>query len=131
MIIQIRITEDPIEPGLGALIHPPPGEIGAYVEFRGVVRDTESGQAIRALRYEAYSPMAEKVMRQIIAELGRQHPCSAVTVIHRYGVIPAGQIAIYVGAWAAHRQAAFGLVMQLMDRLKQEAPIWKVAAIPF
>lgn len=98
---------------------------GAVVEFTGVVRGTEEGQPIAALEYEAYESMALSEMRRLLTELGQVHPCHAVQVIHRLGVVPAGEAAIYVRVGAAHRAEAFALMMAFLDRLKQVVPIWK------
>ena len=108
-----------------------PAEVphGAWVEFRGVVRGEENGQAIAALEYEAYSPMAETEMRRILAELGGGHPCVFIRVIHRVGIVPVGEAAIYIGIAARHRGAAFALLTEFMNRLKQDVPIWKRRAL--
>lgn len=98
---------------------------GAWVEFRGVVRGEENGGVIAALEYEAYSPMAETEMRRIIAELSRDTPCLFVRVIHRIGIVPVGEAAIYIGIAGRHRAEAFALLAGFMDRLKQDVPIWK------
>jgi molybdopterin molybdotransferase len=50
-------------------------------------------------------------------------------VIHRLGVVPAGEAAIYVGLAGQHRAEAFALLAQFMDRLKQDVPIWKRRAL--
>ncbi len=102
---------------------------GAWVDFRGVVRGEENGAVIAALEYEAYSPMAETEMRWIIAELAGDHPCLFVRVIHRVGIVPVGEAAIYVGVAARHRTEAFGLLTEFMNRLKQDVPIWKRRAL--
>jgi molybdopterin molybdotransferase len=94
-----------------------------------VVRGEENGQPIAALEYEAYSPMAEREMRRIIEETARHQPCRFVRVIHRIGVIPVGEAAIYVGVAGRHRAEAFALLAEFMDRLKQDVPIWKRRAI--
>jgi len=122
MEIEIHITNEPIPAQLPS---PLTDGAGAWVEFRGVVRGEESGQAIAALEYEAYVPMAEEQMRCILAELGRARPCLAARVIHRVGVIPVGEAAIYVGVAGRHRAEAFALLGEFMDRLKQDVPIWK------
>ncbi|MBI5387247.1 MAG: molybdenum cofactor biosynthesis protein MoaE [Verrucomicrobia bacterium] len=106
------------------------GVAGARAEFIGLVRREEDGHVITALEYEAYSPMAENVMRGILEELGRRHECLFVRVTHRVGVVPVGAAAIHVLALARHRGAALGLVTEFMDRLKQDVPIWKRRAIP-
>lgn len=103
--------------------------LGAWVEFRGVVRGEESGQAIAALEYEAYAPMAEREMRRLLTELSGANPCLAARVIHRIGIVPVGEAAIYVGIAARHRAEAFALLAGFMDRLKQDVPIWKRRAL--
>ena len=101
------------------------GSVGAVAEFAGLVRGEESGRPIAALEYEAYSPMAENVMRQIIEELGRQQPCLFVRVTHRVGVVPVGESAIHIVVGARHRAEAFAMLTGFMDQLKQDVPIWK------
>jgi len=127
MEIEIHITNEPIPAQLPS---PLTDGAGAWVEFRGVVRGEESGQAIAALEYEAYVPMAEEQMRCILAELGRARPCLSARVIHRVGVIPVGEAAIYVGVAGRHRAEAFAMLGEFMDRLKRDVPIWKRRVIP-
>ena len=103
--------------------------VGAWVEFTGIVRGMEEGRAISALRYEAYQPMAENQIRRILDELHAAHPCLRVEVLHRIGVVPVGQAAIYIGVEAIHRAEAFAMASDFMDRLKQDVPIWKTEVI--
>lgn len=125
MEIEIHITSAPIaEP-----LPPPVNGVGAWVEFRGVVRGEENSAVIAALEYEAYPQMAEKEMRRILVELASCHPCLSVRVIHRVGIVPVGESAIYAGIAARHRAEAFALLTEFMDRLKQDVPIWKRRAI--
>lgn len=106
------------------------GAAGAEVEFRGVVRGSEDGRTIKALNYEAYAGMAEQTMRRILEELAAEHPCLRAIVIHRHGVVPVGDTAIFVRVEAGHRAEAFALLAAFMDRLKKDVPVWKVEAIP-
>lgn len=105
------------------------GETGAWVAFRGVVRSMEEGRRIRALRYEAYVPMAQAQMEKIQRELEKDCPCLAARVLHRHGIVPVGETAILVEIRAGHRGEAFAMLSRFMDRLKQDVPIWKVEAI--
>lgn len=129
MQIEVHITGEPIPAHL-----PPPADVlataGAWVEFRGMVRGEEDGAAIAALDYEAYLPMAEREMRRLLTELGGVHPCLAARVIHRLGVAPVGEAAIYVGIAGRHRGEALALLGEFMDRLKADVPIWKQRALP-
>jgi len=130
MEIEIQITHEPI----AERIPPPQGwpsaKTGAWLEFRGVVRSEENGQAISALEYEAYLGMAEREIRRILESLAAKHPCLAAKVIHRVGVIPAGETAVYVGVASPHRSEAIALLSNFMDRLKQDVPIWKRRGVP-
>ncbi len=123
MQIEIQLTNEPIAEKISPLLSG--GMAGAWVEFRGVVRGEENGQAISALEYEAYQEMAGRETRRILETLAEQHPCLAVKVIHRTGIIPVGDTAIYVGVGAPHRAEAIALLAGFMDRLKQDVPIWK------
>ena len=105
------------------------GKAGADAEFTGIVRSEEDRRAIAALEYEAYSPMAENVMQGIVEALNRGQPCLWVRVTHRVGVVPVGDAAIHIVAAARHRDAAFAMVAEFMNRLKQDVPIWKCRAI--
>jgi len=125
MKIEIQITNQTIQ-SRGQLENFP---AGAIAEFSGVVRDLENGGKISALEYEAYSPMAENEMRCILESLAEKFPCLAARVIHRIGVIPVGETAIYVCIAAEHRGEAFAMLAEFMNRLKQDVPIWKRRAI--
>ena len=126
MEIEFQLTAGPI----AGSISPPPslGTTGAWLEFRGVVRGEENGRPISALEYEAYPEMAAREIRRLLTEISAKHPCLAVKVIHRIGVIPVGETAIYVGVASPHRAGAIALLAEFMDRLKQDVPIWKRGA---
>jgi molybdopterin molybdotransferase len=126
MEITIQLTKAPIS----ATIPPPKGgRAGAWAEFRGLVRAEENGGAISALEYEVYPEMAEREIRRLLEEISALHPCLAVTVIHRVGLVPVAETAVYVGVAAKHRSAAFALLAEFMARLKQDVPIWKRRAL--
>ena len=125
--MEIEIGESEIDLNHQRLI--PMDGAGALVEFTGIVRAREEGRLISALRYEAYQPMAENQIRKILNELMVLHSCLGVKVVHRIGVIPVGQAAIYIGIESVHRAEAFAVASNFMDRLKQDVPIWKTEVI--
>ncbi|MGO8696656.1 MAG: molybdenum cofactor biosynthesis protein MoaE [Limisphaerales bacterium] len=106
------------------------GVHGALVEFRGIVRGEENGRPIAALEYEAYAEMALREIRRLLEGLAEQHPCLAASVIHRVGVVPPGETAVYVGVTSLHRAEAMALLREFLDRLKQDVPIWKRRSLP-
>ena len=101
MEIEIQLTATRIEDTPLACV--PVGEVGAWVEFRGIVRAQEDGKPISGLEYEAYLPMAQAQMHRILSDLAAHEPCLSVRVIHRIGRVAAGETAIYVGIGARHR----------------------------
>ena len=105
----------------------PSREIGACVEFSGIVRETEHDRALAGLHYEAYEPMARTQLARIFTELHAAHPCAAVTFIHRLGWVPVGEASLFVRVLAAHRGEALRFLAGAIDRMKADVPIWKRA----
>lgn len=103
---------------------------GAVVTFSGVVRGTEDHKPISSLFYEAYQPMAENMIRDILVQIASQVPCTSAEVLHRLGSVPVGQASLWVRVFAPHRAEAFTLLTRFLDRLKQEVPIWKTQPSP-
>ena len=106
------------------------GAAGAWAEFRGLVRGHEDGRAITALNYEIFEPLARRRVEAHFTELGERHGLLAARFWHRHGVVPVGEAAVYAAVAAPHRREAFAALGELMDRLKADVPIWKIAALP-
>jgi len=98
---------------------------GAVARFEGLVRGLEDGRVIAGLTYEAYLPMAERVMSAILEDLHREHPFALARVHHRIGFVPVGEAAIILEVHSPHRAEAFAVLQKFMDRLKLDVPIWK------
>jgi molybdopterin molybdotransferase len=126
--IEVQLTDAPIAQDILPLS--PAGAHGAFVEFRGIVRGQERGQPLAALEYEAYAKMALREIRRLLESIAERHPCLGVRVIHRTGVVPAGETAVYVGVTAIHRAEGLALIGEFLDRVKQDVPIWKRGVLP-
>ena len=124
--IHITLSPEKLEPP--AVPFPEDGATGAIVEFYGVVRGQEQGREIEALHYEAYEDMARKQFEKIIAELNALHPVHSVAITHRLGNIPVGESSLHVRVRSAHRAEAFAFASRLIDRMKEDVPIWKSKA---
>lgn len=120
------LTSDPIEI-TDWRAGPTEGLEGASVEFQGLVRREEGGAPITCLEYDTYEPMAERVIAQLIEQTRQRWPVHQVCVQHRFGRVPAGHLAFFVGVRATHRREAFEACQFLIDAIKREAPIWKTA----
>ena len=116
---RVRVTGDALDvAALSAAVRDP--RAGAVVLFEGVTRDVEQ------LDYEAYAQMAEERIARIAAEEAERHRLCAVAVEHRTGTVPLGEPSVIVAASAPHRGEAFAGARAVIDRVKAEAPIWKV-----
>lgn len=98
---------------------------GAVVTFSGVTRNHNDGVEVVSLRYETYPEMAQKVMCGLFEEAIKRFPITRARVVHRLGEVPIGEASVVVVVASAHRGPAFEACRVLMDRLKNEVPIWK------
>lgn len=96
---------------------------GAIVTFTGLCRD--EGGALKALEIECYPEMAKAEIDRVIEEAESRWPLNGVLVIHRYGLVRAGEPIVLVATAGAHRAEAFHAAEFLMDYLKTRAPFWK------
>ena len=121
-VVRVQAEDFDVASEIAALTANQP-DIGAVVTFSGLCRD-ENGQ-LSALELEHYPGMAEGEIGRIAGEAAARWPLQGLTVIHRYGRIPAGENIVLVAAASPHRQAAFEAASFLMDYLKTKAPFWK------
>lgn len=99
--------------------------MGGIATFTGMVRLHSHGTLIDHLEYEAYAPMALKVMSALCEEIEAEIPGTRVAVEHRVGHLQIGDIAVVIAAAAPHRAEAFAACRAMIDRLKDRVPIWK------
>ena len=95
---------------------------GAVVTFQGFPRD------VPRLDYEAYGDMAGERIAAILAECIDRHGLVAAAAEHRTGPVPAREPSVLVAVSAPHRAEAFAGAREAIDRIKAEAPIWKLQA---
>ena len=98
---------------------------GAAVTFEGWVRNHHGGEAVAALEYEAYAPIAEPEGTRILGEALERFEIVTAFGRHRTGRLEIGDCAVWVGVSAAHRGAAFDACRYIIDELKARVPIWK------
>ena len=98
---------------------------GAIATFTGYVRcNSEPADGYR-LELEHYPGMTESSIEAILAESAQRWPVCRARVVHRVGVLTAGEQIVWVGVSASHREAAFAACEFIMDYLKTRAPFWK------
>ena len=122
MKTQIEFTRSTIAPPATAFSS---SEIGACLEFSGVVRELENGKKIPGLYYEAYEPMARAELDKIFNELAGKHSCEEILFVHRLDFVPVGETSLFVRICSRHRQEGLNFMGELINRLKADVPIWK------
>ncbi len=118
---QISINEKPLEMPAQAWIP----TAGAVVDFWGVVREDENGQAITGIEYEAHRAMAEHQMELIVERALADYGALKIILHHRIGFVPVAEPSLFLRVMSGHRQAAFSAGQWIVDELKRRVPIWK------
>ncbi len=97
---------------------------GAVVTFAGVVRNHDHGVAVTGIEYVGH-PMADGLLRTIVADIDGREGVHAVAAQHRVGYLGIGGVALYVAVAASHRKQAFDAASEVIERVKEQLPIWK------
>jgi molybdopterin synthase catalytic subunit len=98
---------------------------GGFVSFEGWVRDVHAGRAVLRLQYQAYDRLASSEAELILQEAVDRFELIGVRCAHRVGTLELGELAVWVGVSAAHRDAAFAACRYVIDEVKRRVPIWK------
>jgi len=121
---RFRLQSTPIvaDPHAAGLTDP---ASGGYVSFEGWVRNHNEGREVRRLEYEAMSGLAEREGERIIAEACARYGVTHAVCVHRVGELAVGELAVWVGVSAGHRDEAFRACRYIIDEVKHRVPIWK------
>jgi molybdopterin synthase catalytic subunit len=96
---------------------------GAFVSFEGRVRDTNEGRSVVRLEYEAYPRLSLVEGTAVIREA--LEGVIAARCVHRVGLLSVGEVAVWAGVIAGHRDEAFRACRFIIDEVKLRVPIWK------
>ncbi|MEP6482939.1 MAG: molybdenum cofactor biosynthesis protein MoaE [Rudaea sp.] len=100
-------------------------DAGACVTFEGWVRSTNAGKRVHRLDYQAYASLAANEGEKILVEAMSTFAIVQARCVHRVGALAIGDMAVWVGVSAAHRDAAFAACRFVIDEVKLRVPIWK------
>lgn len=98
---------------------------GACVAFEGWVRNHNDGRAVQRLDYQAYVPLAACEGEAILAAAIARFHVREARCVHRIGSLAIGDLAVWTGVSADHRDAAFAACRWIIDEVKRRVPIWK------
>ena len=119
-----RLTPDPIDRA-ACIAELEEAQAGALVAFEGWVRNHNQGKRVSALEYQVYETLALSEGERILAEAREKFNLHRVSCTHRYGLLPIGETAVWIGAVASHRDDAFRATRYVIDEIKLRLPIWK------
>jgi molybdopterin synthase catalytic subunit len=104
--------------------------MGGIATFIGCARDFSEGRSVSRISFDAYGSMAEAEMKKLRAEAIAKFALLDARIVHRVGVIGAGEQIVFIAAGAEHRAPALQACQWLIDELKQRVPIWKKEITP-
>lgn len=122
--MSFHLSASPLDPAaLKQLLLDP--HAGACVTFEGWVRDHNEGQQVTRLEYEAFEALGVREGERIVQEARERFGVTQILCVHRLGSLDLTDIAVWVGAAAAHRDEAFKACRYVIDEVKHRVPIWK------
>ncbi|HNQ12761.1 MAG TPA: molybdenum cofactor biosynthesis protein MoaE [Bacteroidia bacterium] len=101
--------------------------IGAHQIFLGQVRaDQLQESVVKSINYSSYKEMANERMAEIREEIFNEYPITCMHVYHSLGKVAVGEICLFVFVSSPHRADSFRACEVLVERIKNELPIWGV-----
>ncbi len=98
---------------------------GAIIDFYGIVRPQGEVGEILALYYDYHESMAPKILSQLLYEAIQKFSLIDALAVHRVGLIPVGEISLFIAISSRHRKEALSGMDWLIDQIKTRVPIWK------
>lgn len=120
----VHIQKKPIDPKSGEEFvgHPAAGAINLFI---GTTRNHHEGETVLDLYYDCYVEMAVKELKKIALEMLEKFDLKKAWIVHRIGQVPIEEASIVVAVSAAHRKQVFEATAEIMNRIKEDVPIWK------
>ena len=121
---RIDIKPGPLDPAtaIAFVMTPASGGVGVFV---GVVRETNDGNRVAEIDYTAFEEMARKEIGVVVSEARARWPLHRVAVAHSIGRLGVGDASVVVAVSATHRAEALEACREIIDGVKERAPIWK------
>ena len=104
--------------------------MGGIATFIGCARDFSEGRTVTQISFDAYGSMAVAEMNKLRDEAIAKFGLLDARIVHRVGMVGAGEQIVFIAAGAEHRAPALQACHWLIDELKQRVPIWKKEITP-
>jgi len=100
-------------------------DIGAHAIFLGQIRADQKDEGIvTGIEYSAYEEMAEKAFHDIREAAFAKFELSCMHIYHSLGIVPTGEISLFVFVSSPHRRAAFEASEYIVEEIKANVPIF-------
>ncbi|WP_321428744.1 molybdopterin synthase [uncultured Methanolobus sp.] len=98
---------------------------GGIATFTGIVRRINDNVETTAIDFEKYEGVADRAIEKICLDMKSKNSVIDVLVHHKTGLIKSGEDIVYIVVAAAHRQELFQTLIDTLERIKEDVPIWK------
>lgn len=99
--------------------------IGGHSIFLGQVRaDVIDNKKVVAIDFSTYQDLALEKMHVLRENIFEEFDLTCMHVYHSIGRVNAGDICFFVFTSSAHRRTAIEACAELVERIKNELPIW-------
>jgi molybdopterin synthase catalytic subunit len=104
--------------------------MGGIATFIGCARDFSEGREVTQISFDAYGSMALAELNRLRDEALSKFDLLDARIVHRVGVVGAGEQIVFIAAGAEHRVPALEACRWMIDELKRRVPIWKKEITP-
>lgn len=100
-------------------------QIGAHDIFLGQVRaDVIDEKTVTGIEYSAYEEMANIKFHEIREAAFEKFELSCMHIYHSRGVVPTGEICLFVFVSSPHRKEVFEALHYIVEGIKVEVPVF-------
>jgi molybdopterin synthase catalytic subunit len=123
VFVQGPISPDFVSKSIAS--HQSKTNIGAHAIFLGQIRaDQKETGIVSGIEYTAYEEMAEKAFHDIREAAFAKFELSCMHIYHSLGIVPTGEISLFVFVSSPHRRAAFEASEYIVEEIKANVPIF-------
>lgn len=98
------------------------GAIGIFVGF---VRKIEGNRIVKRLEYEAFNEILSEKIAEVEKRVGSYPRIANAKLYHKLGKILPGEDIVYIAVVGEHRKDIWEPLMNAVELMKSELPIWK------
>ncbi|MDM7274514.1 MAG: molybdenum cofactor biosynthesis protein MoaE [Thermoprotei archaeon] len=99
---------------------------GTIAVFVGYVKGLNEGEKVLGLQYEHAGELTLKTLRRIAEEEASKWSLKGIAIYHYVGSRKVGEKTLIIAVSGESRKTVFPALEETVERVKREAPIWKV-----